>query len=135
VRYKPSESELVEIESYSEEQRLHYFLSRAIEAEEIWGLGDNTGWLIKEVNDRTIISIWPYETFAAACVPQSGDHQAPVAISLEQFLYAVLPKMDQQNIQIEILPTNGQSGKIMQAQALAAILEGMMESGEYYMEG
>lgn len=135
MRYKPSDNELAEIETQTAEYRFHYFLSRAIESEEIWGLGDAAGWLIKEVDGQTIIPVWPYETLADGCAQQGGGNQATIAVSLEQFLYSLLPLMNQQNIQIEILPTAGLPGKLMEAKALAAILEGMMESGEYYMEG
>lgn len=135
MRYKPSDNELLEIETLSEELRLHYFLSRVIESEEVWGLGGEAGWLIKDLDDKTIIPLWPYELLATACAQQSPGRPATVAVSLEQFVYSLLPKIEQQNIQLEILPTNSQPGKIIQAQALAAIVEGMMESGEYYMEG
>ena len=135
MRYSPSESELIEIESSSAEHRIHYFLTRIIEAEEVWSLGDDSGWAIKEVGDKAIIPIWPYKELATVCAQQAGDNQTAVAVSLEQFVYTVLPKIDQQNIQIEIMPTNNQAGKYIQAQALASIFEGMMESGEYYMEG
>lgn len=134
--YKPSESELVEIETLSADQRLHYFLTRVIESEEVWGLGDEaSGWIIKDSDEKTLITVWPYEILAAAFATQSGDGQAPVAVSLEQFVYSLLPVIHQQNIHLEILPTGSLPGKLMPAQALAAILEGMMESGEYYMEG
>jgi hypothetical protein len=136
VRYKPSDSELLEIETLSAEQRMHYFLTRTIESEEIWGLGDeHSGWVLKEVDGKTIIPIWPYEMLATACAQQEWDNQTPIAVSLEQFVYAILPKIEQQNIQIEILPTTSQPGMLIDPRSLSSIIEGMMESGEYYMEG
>ena len=140
MRYKPSDSEVLEIDTFSAEQRLHYFLSRAVESEEVWGLGDDAGWVLKDVDDKTIIPIWPYEALATACSQVASTQTAfsktsAMAVSLEQFVYSLLPQINHQNIQIEILPTKILPGKIMQARDLSAILEGLMESGEYYMEG
>jgi hypothetical protein len=135
MRYKPSDSELLEIDTFSAEQRLHYFLSRAIESEEVWSLGDDAGWVLNDVGDKTIIPIWPYEVLATACRQTVSCQPTAMAVSLEQFVYSLLPQINHQNIQIEILPTKILPGKIMQARELAGILEGMMESGEYYMEG
>ena len=72
---------------------------------------------------------------AMTCALDERQDYAPGAVSLERFVYKLLPVMMQQDIHIEILPTAGKPGKRLNANELTSIFEGMLESGEYYMEG
>lgn len=135
MRYQPSASETLEVESYSAQERLHYFLSRAIEAEEIWGLSNQAGWVMKEDNNITTLPVWPYEIFAANCATSEWQNYSPGAVSLEHFVYKLLPIMIGQSIKVELLPTANCPGTLLDAGKLAELFEGMLESGEYYMEG
>jgi len=135
MRYLASPSELQQVESYGPEERMQYFLSRAIEAEEIWGLSNESGWVMKDQDDYSILPVWPYQQMAKICAVNKWKDYTAGAVSLEHFVYKLLPIMKQQDIRIEILPTAGEAGKIVDAEKLASIFENMMESGEYYMEG
>ena len=135
MKYQPSIIEKLEVETYSESDRLHFFLTRAIESEEVWGLSNPSGWVMKEDNNRSILPIWPYEIFAANCASNQWQDYAPAAVSLEHFVYNLLPIITKQEIGVEIFPTTNQSGSLLEASKLAELFEGMLESGEYYMEG
>ena len=135
MRYKPSLNEFHEITNATAEERLQYFLTRTIESEEIWGIGDHKNWLLKEVDGQRLLSVWPYESYAEACIVPDSEDTAYDAISLEQFVYHVLRSMMDQDIQVEVLPTQTQQGKILPAQDLFNLFEGLMESGEYFLEG
>lgn len=135
MRYIPTQNEIIEINEASEDERLHYFLTRTIESEEIWGIGDHNNWLLKEIDDRLILPVWPYERLARECLFSYDEDKIPDAISLEQFVYHVLPTMKQQNINVEVLPTKIQTGKIIVAQEIMSLFESLMDSGEYYLEG
>lgn len=135
MRYTPSEIELSSMASASADERLYYFLTRVMESEEVWGLGDGSGWRIKDVDNKEMISVWPYKCLAEAC--DDGKQGAAVAdaVSLEQFVEHVLSMMATQQLLVEVFPTQTQPGKILVAQELGELLEGMMESGEYFLEG
>ena len=135
MRYLVSTKELEEVSSYSPQRRGQYFLSRAIESEEVWGLSNQSGWILKEENDQTILPIWPYQQMATGCALGEWENYDANAVSLEHFVYKVLPTMVTQDILVEIFPTNSNSGELMNAEKLASIFEGLLESGEYYMEG
>jgi hypothetical protein len=72
---------------------------------------------------------------AANCAANEWQDYTAGAVSLEHFVYNLLPVMMEQDIHVEVLPTAGKPGKLLDASNLAAIFEGMLESGEYYMEG
>ena len=135
MRHKPSITEINEISEAAEEERLLYFLTRAIESEEVWGIGDHKNWLLKEIDNQQVLPVWPYEILVKECINPDDEDKTQDAISLEQFVYHVLQTMIKQDIGVEVLPTKTQSGKIIAAQDLVDLLEGMMDSGEYYLEG
>ena len=135
MKFKPSSTELSEVDSYEANERLHFFLTRAIESEEVWGLSNASGWVMKDSDDQTILPVWPYEQMAATCAVNEWQNYAPGAVSLEHFVYTLLPVMIEQGIKVEILPTINQPGNLLDAEELASIFDGMLESGEYYMEG
>lgn len=135
MKYLPSETELKELESCDPKEQLDFFLTRVIESEELWGLGNTSGWVMKEINEQTILPVWPYEIFAANCATSEWQDYTATAVSLEHFVYKLLPIMSKQNIKVEIFPSKSLPGSLMKATELASLFEGMMESGEYYMEG
>jgi len=135
MKYKPSNTELSELDSYSTKERLHYFLTRAVESEEVWGLSNQSGWVMREADEQTILPVWPYQGLAENCAENEWQNYVPGAVSLEHFVYKLLPVMIAQEIKVEILPTTNQPGNLLDARELSSLLEGMLESGEYYMEG
>lgn len=135
MRHQPSNSEQQQLEAFSPSELLHYFLTRVIESEELWGLGDSSNWVMRETGEITSLPVWPYKTFAASCALDDWEDYSPCAVSLEHFVYQLLPVMDKQDIKVEIFPYKTRTGRLMESRELASLLEGMMESGEYYMEG
>lgn len=136
VRDKPSEKELVQINAMSRAERVQYFLHCVIETEDVWGLGDNSGWLLKSLDDDvSCLPIWPFKDFALKMNVNDWDDQSPVSVSLEHFIYGILGKLKEADMLVEIFPTPESDGDIMTAQQLSEMLEGMLDAGEYYMEG
>jgi hypothetical protein len=135
MKYHPSPTEISEIDAYTANQRLHYFLTRSIESEEVWGLSNASGWMMKEMDNQTVLPVWPYESFAENCITADWNDHAPGAVSVEHFVYNLLPVMIQHKINAEILPTKTQQGKVIDSRELASLFEGMLDAGEYYMEG
>jgi len=132
---KPSDKEKQELETFDEHQRLHYFLTRTLESEEIWGLGDDSGWVMEESTDCVSLPVWPYACFAEECTHDKWNYCSPLSMSLEHFLYKILPKMDQQQIMVDVFPKKDSTGLRIPAAKFSEMIEGMLESGEYYMEG
>ena len=135
MRYAPTESELGSFPSMSEDDRLMYCLTRIVEAEEVWGLAENQGWVISENNKQSSLPIWPYKIFAASCQLGDWKEAEPQAISLEHFVYKVSQQLIENKLMVEIGPTTEKSGRLMEAKAFFSALENLMESGDYFMEG
>jgi len=135
MHYAPTQNELSLLNDATPAERLDYFLTRAIEAEEVWSLRNGLGWAMKEQDGISVLPIWPYAELARACAQGSQKSNTPDAVSLEHFIYHLLPLMIDQEVQIEILPTNAQQGLVIEAKALFEIIERKLDTGEYFLEG
>lgn len=135
MRCTPSEKELAEMPTMSASERLHYFLTRVIECEEVWSLGDDNGWVIKQEGERRVVAVWPYRVLADACACGEQESQRPDAVSLEHFVYRVLGLVSDNDIEVAILPGPGHAGMVMPADALFEIIDRKLDTGEYFLEG
>lgn len=133
MRYEPTQQELQDIVTMPAPQRLQYFLTRVMEAEEVWGLADSQGWVMREDGDKTILSIWPYRQCADACIaePDLQSH----ATSLDHFVESILHTLIAERIHLDILPSRDASGALLSAVELQSMFKSLMESGEYFLEG
>lgn len=131
----PTIAESTLLENANAEERLEYFLTRSMECEEVWGLHNESGWVLKEDGDNTILAIWNYDVLAEACAQGKWSGYRPDAISLEHFVYHTLPQLDQQEILVEILPSPQKTGLLIEAGALFEIFERKLDTVEYFIEG
>jgi hypothetical protein len=113
-----------------EDERLDYFLSRAIECEEVWSLGSDCGWSIREEGEQRVIPVWPHQELANLCACGDCERQRPDPVSLEHFLYRVLAMMKENGILVEVLPSTDRPGRLMPAEALFEALDSKLDSGE-----
>jgi hypothetical protein len=135
MQFNPTKSELFDLSNMNEAGRLQYFLLRTLEAEEIWGLANQQGWILREINNKTILQVWPYEQLADDYATAHDEIYQPTATSLDHFVHNLLSHMVDQDIEIEILPINQQAGKILTASELHEVFNSLLETGEYYLEG
>lgn len=135
MRTSPTQSELAMLNELCSDELFHYAITRIIECEEVWGLLEDDGWMIQQQRETSYITIWPYQCRAKAYAESIQSNRLPHSTSLEDFVYRLLNQCAEQDIQIEVFARPTQAGKIVSASNLSGLLEGMMESGEYYMEG
>ena len=135
MHYAPTQTELLALEDIIPPERLNYFLTRAMEAEEVWVLGNESGWVINELDNQEVLPIWPYRIMAEDCAQGEWEANAADSVSLEHFVYNLLPQLSERDIHIEIMPSNSQKGLVFEASALFEILERKIDAAEYFIEG
>ena len=135
MRFAPTLSEQALLNELPAVGRLEYAVSRIFECEEVWGLGDENGWLIRDVDDKAVISIWPYRQMAQECAQGDWSGCSAISVSLEHFLYTLLKQCQNSAITLEVCPAPGSAGYQLPATALYEMLENMVESGSYFIEG
>jgi len=132
MHFQPTASEQASFAHFSGRERLEYFLTRTMEAEEVWGHADEEGWLMREENGKTILSVWPYQNLAQANIATSNT--TPQATSLEHFIEILQHNLGQ-DIHLDIMPLPGQNFVLMTARELLSMYESLMDAGTYFLEG
>ncbi len=135
MQYAPTLSELQLLKGLSAAERFEYTTPRLIESEEVWSIGNENGWLIRDVGDEQIIALWPYRQLAAEYAQAQQPGSLPQSVSLEHFIYGVLKQCSSHDIKLEILPTCFQGGQIVSAERFYEIIEGMLDTAGYFIEG
>jgi hypothetical protein len=135
MRYSPYAEECDAVETMANAELLDYFISRTVESEEVWGLGDETGWIMRERGSQTILPVWPYRKYALDCAADEWKTQAPNAVSLEHFVYRVLHLLIDQDVQVEVMPRQQAAGCLIGPQRLREMFEGVIDAGEYTLDG
>lgn len=135
MRYSPYESEIRDVATMAEPELLEYFLLRAFEAEEVWTLLDGDQWQLMETADGLRLPVWPYEYFAIEAAKSRWPGTETCAESLEYFLYESLQELADRDIMLDIMLRPNDAGCLVSPQRLSSILLGMMDAGEYVLEG
>jgi len=131
MRYAPSETELTCMKGMDAAERLHYFITRSMECEEVWSLSNADGWAVREGDAGASIMVWPYRCLAEAFTMQ-GEHTD--AVSLEHFVYHELNELSMNGIRLEILPDH-RPGMVLSASELFQIFDRRMDDEQYFIEG
>jgi hypothetical protein len=131
----PTSAETKLLQGATPAELLDYFLTRAMECEEIWGLSNASGWVMKEDNGTDILPVWNYAIMAQENAKEEWSGYNPDSTSLEHFVYDILPQLQEQDIQLEILPSPQSKGLVIDAKALFEIIERKLDTVEYFIEG
>lgn len=136
MRYAPYQNEYLGSVEFNDQQQLEYFLTRVFETEEVWGLDDGTEWVFKTLADGSqVMPVWPYNKFATEALNTSDMQIQPQAESLEDFLYHTLEMLIEEDVSVEVMPSATKAGCIITPHQLLSILTGMIDAGEYRMDG
>ena len=131
MRHEPTPAELLYLDEMEEDERLHYFITRTMESEEIWRLCDSEDWVVNPVNGTRYMPLWPYSGLALAC---AKDNESADAVSLEYFVYHELNELHADAIAVEIFPGQKQ-GIRMSALDLFRIFDHKLDEEQYFIEG
>jgi hypothetical protein len=131
MRYEPHEDEYAAVPTMTDEELLEYFLYRIFETDEVWCLKDGPQLVIRQVEGRETLPVWPYKRYADdAAVGEWAELQA-TADSVDFFSDQTLQKLIRQGLQVEIMPRQSALGCLISPQQLSSILENMMESRDF----
>ena len=135
MRFSPYEEEYAAIPELRGAELLDYFLLRAFETEEVWSLREGGEWMVRQVDGQSVVSLWPYKRYATEAALDIWQNGRPDAVSLEYFLDAEIPVFVSGEVLFDVMPREGNAGFLISPQRLASIFEGMMDAGEYRLDG
>jgi len=135
MHHAPTAGESKFLAEASAEEKLDYFLSRAMECEDIWGLKNVSGWILRDHGETTYLPVWNYDVLAEACAIDDLSDYAADAMSLEHFVFGILPQLKEMDAGVELLATPERKGILLKAEVLFEILERKIDSESYAPEG
>ena len=135
MRYAPFNHEADALTMMGEAQLLEYFLTRIYETEEIWGLDDGCTWVTSIQQENEVMPLWPYQKLATEMIPGAWPDTTEAVESLEEFVEQTLIALMEDDIMIEIMPSPTRPGCLISPQRLHDILTGMLDAGEYKLDG
>ena len=110
-------------------KRSSYFIKRVADWESAWGLWQE-GWALSAaVGEGHAFPLWPAREFADACAFDEWAGYEAVAITLDELLTELLPKLGRDEIAVALFPTPENRGGVVQAEQLALDLR--KEAAQY----
>ncbi len=135
MRYEPYEDEYAAVPLMTDAELMEYFLYRVFETEEVWGLKENSTKFIQEEGEQVTQPVWPYKRYAEEAAVGKWAMYVSAAVSLEFFMEQILHQLAREDVLLDIMPRPSGAGCLVSPQRLFSILEGMLESGEYSLDG
>lgn len=75
-------------------KRFEHFVKLVADWQEAWGLYQD-GWALAADDDGVVVfPLWPAKEYAVACAKHEWEGYEPRAISLDDLMNALLPKLD-----------------------------------------
>ena len=106
------------------EKRYEYFLKKAVEAEEVFGLADEEGWaLLGDDSDADILPIFPAAAFAEAFRHAAEFDEYQVEVLDINELMAWLEDMEKDALLIAVFPNPDLNGAVVEPKHLKADLQ------------
>jgi hypothetical protein len=103
-------------------RRYAYFIRRAVETGEVWGL-DADGWaLALDDEGADVLPLWPGPEFAALCAHHLWEGYTPKRLTLDELLGLVLPQLEAEGLDLGIFFTPDGHGQPATAAQLRADL-------------
>lgn len=100
------------------EDRLAYFVRKAADFEQVWGLHDE-GWATaQDPSGALALAVWPEPDFAAACAVGAWARHVPRAVPLGDFLTLWLPGMARDARTVVVFPTDRDTGVFLSPEAV-----------------
>jgi len=99
-------------------KRYTYSIKRIADTETVYSLRHKDGtWALAELDNRTLLSIWPHADFAQSAVAEEWEGYGICEIPLEEFTDAILPSFDPALL-INVFSIADKSGFVVDQQEL-----------------
>jgi hypothetical protein len=91
--------------SLSAPARYSYFVKRAADWQEVWGLRTDEGWSLGKDNEgRDLFPIWPHPLFAEMCADGLWAENKPRRIEVHDWLTSWLPQLLREGRLVSVFP-------------------------------
>jgi hypothetical protein len=105
-----SDQELRAILELSAPKRYDHFVKQIVDGEEVWGLRNESGWLLLgDIEGQELFPVWPHERYATEYARAQCTTEAPASIALSDWSEQWLPRFLENGVVVAVFPLpNGQ---------------------------
>ena len=143
MRFSALPEEIAALPAMADGERLDYFLLRTFETDEVWALKLRNSWFSRPLPQacagfaagQAVMPLWCYRHYSQDAALDIWMDCRPDALSLEDFLEREIPQLIAADIVLDIMPRAGEPGCLITPQQLLSIFTGLMDAGEYRLEG
>lgn len=113
-----------------EDERYNYFIRKAADFEQLWGLS-NDGWaLLGDSSENRILPLWPEKEFAELCAIDQWKVYKPEVIELDNFIEKWIPDMTNDKTLLNVFLTPNAKGTVISPNELYTDLQEELEQYE-----
>jgi Protein of unknown function (DUF2750) len=111
VAWEVNDEEFASVLALPANRRYGYFVKRAAGHGEVWSLCGDGGWVVAaDDQDNLHFPVWPHPRFAEACAEGPWDGEKSVAVEIDEWVEAWLPKLDRDGVRIPVFQTPEDQG-------------------------
>lgn len=131
MTWHPTEKEMEAVLRLPGPQRYQHFVSKIVDAEEVWSLWKDEGWALSTISDgRETVPIWPHASYAQVCARDAWQGYLPKAISLDAWINRWGPGIEGDGRLVAVFPTPDDKGIVVDAKRLNEDLKSELEKYE-----
>lgn len=94
--------------------RYKYFMRKVADFEELWTVVDGYGDIgLSEIENETLISMWPKEPFIESCLSGKWENHSPFKLTLDDLEESVIPLISENNYLINVFPKDNKTGFVV----------------------
>jgi hypothetical protein len=124
VTWEVNDEEFKSVLALPANRRYEYFIKRAASHGELWGLRGVGGWVVAGDDEgNKHFPVWPHPRFAEACATGPWDAEKPVAIDVDEWIEAWLPKLEVDGMRVVVFQRPDEQGVGVAAKRLKRDLE------------
>jgi hypothetical protein len=111
VDWEMNDEEFESVLALPANRRYEYFVKRAASHGELWGLRGAGGWVVAGDDEgNKHFPVWPHPRFAEACATGPWDGEKPVAIDVDEWIEAWLPKLEEDGMRVAVFQKPDEQG-------------------------
>lgn len=109
-------------------KRFAHFIKVIADREEVWGLYKD-GWALAETDEGvSVFPLWPAKEYAQLCAANEWATYEPRAISLDDFMKIILPKIKMDSVLLGVFSTPAGKGVTPPVDELTMALESELQN-------
>ena len=113
---------ITELFEANNDQRVQSFAEIMSDEKELWGLCDDSGWLMMEQDSQLLLPLWPLEEIAQAWAQEQGMTYTPTKVTWETWRTEWVPGLLKNNTKVVVCPNLSETHLSLDADEFSTLI-------------